>query len=86
MSMRTTSSRSSLLTHIACVLHVLIVELSWIFSQVYSADGQRPIGKIAKKFSGFVKEMLTTADNFIVSCKYNTVSVDACIGQHIEIM
>ncbi|KAK2171785.1 hypothetical protein NP493_1028g00030 [Ridgeia piscesae] len=34
---------------------------------VYSADGQTPLGKIAKKFSGIIKEMLTTADNFTVS-------------------
>ena len=34
------------------------------FHQVYSADGETPVGQIRKQWSGMVKEMFTDADNF----------------------
>lgn len=32
--------------------------------QVYSADGETPVGQIRKQWSGIAKEMFTDADNF----------------------
>ncbi|KAI0222563.1 Phospholipid scramblase 3 [Lamellibrachia satsuma] len=40
------------------------------FSQeftIYSSDWETQVGKISKQYSGLVKEMFTTADNFTVS-------------------
>lgn len=37
--------------------------------KLLTLDGDQ-IGKIAKKYSGFVKEAATTADNFGMSCKF----------------
>ena len=35
-----------------------------IIIQVYSADGETPVGQIRKQWSGLVKEYFTDADNF----------------------
>ena len=37
--------------------------------KVMTEDGSSQIGKITKEYSGFVREMLTTADNFSITCK-----------------
>ena len=38
-------------------------------SQVLSADGTQPVGKISKQWSGLVKEYFTDADNFGIQCE-----------------
>jgi len=38
-------------------------------SQVLSADGTQPVGKISKQWGGLLKECFTSADNFKIQCE-----------------
>ena len=43
--------------------------LSYPITQVLSADGESPVGRISKQWSGLAKEYFTDADNFGIQCK-----------------
>lgn len=38
--------------------------------RVLTLDGNTECGKVTKKFSGYAKEMFTSADNFTINCKF----------------
>jgi len=53
-----------------CICHGIYCTCDFPF-EIYTATGSReePVGRIAKQWSGLVKEMFTDATNFSVSCK-----------------
>lgn len=45
-----------------------MVNLNNFLLQIFTTDGVLEVGKLTKEYAGFVRETLTTADNFSITC------------------